>query len=225
MHTITFAPKLGILPFEQRQLWPALAPIKGLGFVLYGGTAIALRLGHRTSVDFDFFSAGEVDRDRLGDNLPFLQTAQVLQEQKNTFEVLTPSGVKVSFFGGLDFGRVGEPEISADGVLVAASLEDLMAAKVKVILQRNEAKDYQDIAAMARAGVRIEVGLAAAAQMFHPFPTQDCIKALTYFAGGDLKRLSGEDRQTLIAAASRIRSPLPVVAILPGLTPGAGLRG
>lgn len=35
-----------ILPAAQRQLWPLLAPMAGLGFVLYGGTAIALRLGH-----------------------------------------------------------------------------------------------------------------------------------------------------------------------------------
>jgi hypothetical protein len=34
-----------------------LPPAQRLGFVLYGGTAIALRLGHRSSVDFDFFTA------------------------------------------------------------------------------------------------------------------------------------------------------------------------
>jgi hypothetical protein len=34
-----------------------LGPARSLGFVLYGGAAIALRLGHRQSVDFDFFSS------------------------------------------------------------------------------------------------------------------------------------------------------------------------
>lgn len=47
---------LEILPKEQRALWKELKPLQGMGFVLYGGTAIALRLGHRVSIDFDFFS-------------------------------------------------------------------------------------------------------------------------------------------------------------------------
>jgi hypothetical protein len=46
-----------ILPPAQRLVWPDLAAAHRLGFVLYGGTAIALRLGHRSSVDFDFFTA------------------------------------------------------------------------------------------------------------------------------------------------------------------------
>jgi hypothetical protein len=49
-----FAAKLDILPAAQRRLWNDLDAIPP-GFVLYGGTALALRLGHRTSVDFDFF--------------------------------------------------------------------------------------------------------------------------------------------------------------------------
>lgn len=59
----TFTPRLNILPEAQRQLWPALDETDSLGFVLYGGTAIALRVGHRPSVDFDFFyrpSPGQV---------------------------------------------------------------------------------------------------------------------------------------------------------------------
>lgn len=35
--------------------------------------------------------------------------------------------VKISFFGGLSFGRVGEPELTLDEVMLVASLEDLMA--------------------------------------------------------------------------------------------------
>jgi hypothetical protein len=52
----TFAPRLDILPEPQRKLWPELAAVPRR-FVLYGGTAIVLRLGHRASVDFDFFSS------------------------------------------------------------------------------------------------------------------------------------------------------------------------
>lgn len=216
----TFKPKLGILPPSQIALWPDLKPIQSFGFVLYGGTAIALRLGHRPSVDFDFFNSADVDPSRLRAMLPFLQTSEVIQEHKNTFEVLTKSGVKISFFGGLNFGRVGEPEQTDDKVLVVASLDDLMATKAKVILQRTEAKDYQDIAAMVRAGVSMDLGLAAAERMYHPtFPVVHSLKAMTYFEGGDLKRLSIGDRTELIAAASKVKPPLPHVAVNPDLSP------
>ncbi len=50
-----FTPHLSILPVEQRDFWPRLGPTPK-HFVLYGGTALALRLEHRESVDFDFFS-------------------------------------------------------------------------------------------------------------------------------------------------------------------------
>jgi hypothetical protein len=50
-----FTPNLNILPEPQRRLWGELRDTPQ-AFVLYGGTALALRLGHRQSEDFDFFS-------------------------------------------------------------------------------------------------------------------------------------------------------------------------
>ena len=214
----TFAPKTAILPVAQQRLWSELAPLKALGYVLYGGTAIALRLGHRQSLDFDFFTSRPVSREGLRKSLSFLRDAEVTQDSGNTFEVLTASGVKVSFFGGLDFGRTGTPQETTDGVLLVASLTDLMATKLKVILQRSAAKDYQDIAAMVRDGVRVDVGLAAAEQMFKPtFPPSESLKAMVYFADGDLHRLSPADREVLRAAASGVRS-LPIVKLAADLT-------
>ena len=51
-----FEPRLDILPPAQRRLWNELGSTPP-DFVLYGGTALALRLGHRQSEDFDFFSS------------------------------------------------------------------------------------------------------------------------------------------------------------------------
>ncbi|MGH9485754.1 MAG: hypothetical protein ACRD1F_11925, partial [Terriglobales bacterium] len=79
-----FAPHLSILPPAQRRLWPALRDTAKLGCVLYDGTAIALRLGHRSSIDFDFFSGGTLDRPALAAALPFTRAATVLQDERNT---------------------------------------------------------------------------------------------------------------------------------------------
>ena len=45
-----FEPKTAILPQAQQEIWPLLAPAAALSFVLYGGTAVAVYLGHRISV-------------------------------------------------------------------------------------------------------------------------------------------------------------------------------
>lgn len=50
-----FAPRLDILPPSQRRLWDELKSTPR-SFILYGGTALALGLGHRASEDFDFFA-------------------------------------------------------------------------------------------------------------------------------------------------------------------------
>ena len=93
----------------------------------------------------------------------------VLQEQPHTLTVLVPAleaeghrapeqAVKLSFFGKLDFGRIDRPELTEDGVLNVASLDDLMATKLKVLLQRIEAKDYKDIAAWLKLVSLLHVG-------------------------------------------------------------------
>jgi len=78
-----FAPRLDTLPEVQRLSWPKLAPAAALRFVLYGETAVALRFGHRTSVDFDFFSDAALDRAALFEAMPFLKEAQVLQDRQD----------------------------------------------------------------------------------------------------------------------------------------------
>ena len=121
--------------------------------------------------------------------------------------------MKISFFGTLSFGRVGEPELTDDGIVQVASLDDLMATKVEVILQRIEAKDYQDIAAMISAGIGLAEGLASARALYGPaFQPSESLKALVYFEGGDLHRLTHEGRTLLIEAASSVRA-LPTVDI------------
>lgn len=216
----TFSPRLEILPESQLRLWPKLGPIADLGIALYGGTAIALRLGHRASVDFDFFTERSLDRSSLEERLPFLRTAQVLQETRDTLTVLAISDttdqrpVKLSFFGSITFGRVGEPEWTDDGIVQVASLEDLLATKVKVLLQRVEAKDYLDVAALLGNGVSLARGLAAARSLFGPaFQPSECLKALVYFEGGDLNSLSETTRHLLIRAASAV-GDLPSVPVV-----------
>ena len=66
------------------------------GFALAGGTAMALRYGHRISVDLDFFTLGSFDSQRLagslGESFPFVPAAMHENSLSGTI-----SGVKVDF--------------------------------------------------------------------------------------------------------------------------------
>ena len=201
-----FCPRLEILPEGQRSLWPTLAALAPLGWVLYGGTAIALRYGHRVSVDFDFFSAQPLHRQELALALPWLASAVVLQDQPETLTLLVPvapdNEVKVSFFVGMVIGRVSDPEISNDGVAQVASPLDLLATKLKVLLQRAERKDYLDVATLLQSGLSLADGLAAANALYgSSFPPEEALKALVYFADGDLPELQISIQRRLEAAA------------------------
>jgi len=208
-----FVPKTSILSASQKALWPELAPAARLGWVLYGGTAIALRIGHRRSVDFDFFTDRNLDKRALHRAIPILRGAEVLKEAPDTLivSVRAPKGthpVKLSFFGSLAFGRFGEPGKTRDGVLVVASLDDLMATKIKALFDRAELKDYQDLAALVENGVDTSRAIAIAREMFPGMNPQAALTAMTYHA--DVPKLGAKARRVLIEAATAVRS-LPEV--------------
>jgi hypothetical protein len=197
-----FDPKTEILPEAQQEIWPLLAPAPRLSFVLYGGTAVALYLGHRRSVDFDFFRSEPLDKKQLAASFEFIRDAQTIQEDENTLVVIAqmPSGpVKVSFFGGLAIGRINEPLQTTDSTLLVASIEDLLVTKLKAIIDRAEAKDYRDISAILSARVSLEKALGAFAKIYGKDPGLP-LKAVGYFKDGDLPSLPKADQDVLRAA-------------------------
>jgi predicted nucleotidyltransferase component of viral defense system len=223
----TIEPIFDILPSPQRALWADLNNVTANGFTLYGGTALALRLGHRSSVDFDFFSASPLDRAKLYSEVPILSTGQVVQDDGDTLTILVPSKaefVKISFFGSIGFGRVDSPAFTSDNILEIASLLDIFATKVKVILQRAEAKDYRDIVALLKVGQSLSRGLGAAKALYGlQFQPSESLKALTYFEDGDLTTVTKPDRNTLITAAANV-TDIDDVAIVSRDLSGAAVR-
>ena len=213
----SFEPRTEILPKAQQEIWPLLAPAPRLSLVLYGGTAIALHLGHRVSVDFDFFRTEPLNKKDIETSFTFVRNARTIQEDENTLVVIAPmqSGpVKVSFFGGLDIGSINEPLRTTDRTLLVASLEDLLATKLKAIMDRAEAKDYRDISAILSAGVSLETALGGFAKMYGKDPGLP-LRAMGFFKDGDLPSLPKSDQDFLRSARDRV-SEIPEIAVTPG---------
>ncbi len=183
-----FIPQLETLPEAQRVLWAELGDVPA-EFALYGGTAIALQLAHRESIDFDFFSGRSFNPVDLYQRVGFLDGSLVLQQEQNTLTCSVDRGqsVKVSFFGLPKLKRV-RPLLKAQANgLQVASLLDLAGMKAAVVQQRAEAKDYIDLDALMQHGVDLAHALAAAIAIYgSAFNPQITLKALSYFGDGDL---------------------------------------
>lgn len=182
---------------------------------------MALRLGHRQSEDFDFFSSKEFDPGSLLNSISYLDGARVDQRGDNTLSVMIMRGdrVKIAFFGSVHMDRIEDPDVIQSNGLQVASLLDLTATKLKTIQQRAEAKDYVDLAAALDAGVGLSKGLAAAKAIYGPvFNPIAALKALTYFQDGNLPSLPVHLCDQLRQAAMAIDlESLPSLLSRPGI--------
>lgn len=176
-----------------------IAPLAS-GFYLAGGTGLALRLGHRISIDLDLFSREnaleEGDRSALLEGLRAAGGLEI-EESKDGACHLRLEGTRVSLLrypypllGPLDSWRG----------LAVASVADIAAMKVAAIIGRGVKKDFIDLHEI-RARTDLETLLRAAARKYashHDFILQ-AARALVYFGDAEkdpmprmLKRISWE---------------------------------
>jgi hypothetical protein len=128
---------------EARKVLKVIAPVAAAqGFVLAGGTAVALHLGHRLSVDFDFFTTRSFRPDRLHQAINRLDLiTTVLQEEPGTL-TLSADEVKVSFFH-YPYAFLAAKSM-LHGVQVAG-LVDIASMKLMAVMQRGAKRDYVDL--------------------------------------------------------------------------------
>ena len=110
------------------------------GFALGGGTSLALRFGHRESVDLDFFTGREFSPEDLLGKLA-LDGATVINRAANSL-TLDVGGVKLDLLRHAY--RMLEPTERIDGVPLV-SLPDLAAMKLNAIANRGAKKDFYDV--------------------------------------------------------------------------------
>ncbi len=112
------------------------------GFHLGGGTSLALRLGHRRSVDIDLFSDHAFDAQPLAERFPEVHGMHEVETAVNTLRGVI-GGVRVDTLAHR-YPLLGEVE-RRDGIRFL-SLEDIAAMKLNAIVNRGSKKDFWDLA-------------------------------------------------------------------------------
>ncbi len=109
-------------------------------FALGGGTSLALRFGHRLSVDLDYFTTSEFQPQQLFETLG-LEAATILSVSKNTLS-LDAGGVKMDLLRHA-YAEIAPVDRIGGHRLVA--LPDLTAMKLNAIANRGSKKDFYDV--------------------------------------------------------------------------------
>jgi hypothetical protein len=186
-------------------------------FVLGGGGALAIYVGHRQTRDLDLFW---IDTERLGDRPRLVRhclesaglSVSVVQE--------TPGFVRFRVTDGssaVNLDLVADPTerleppviISVSGAdIQAESRRDLLANKLCALLSRSEIRDLADVEALVSSGLSLDEGIAQAPRKdggFSPLTLAwvlrsfdlPAVAAATNVPPDDLERLE-EFRQFLI---------------------------
>ncbi len=148
-------------------------------FYLAGGTALSLQLGHRTSVDLDFFSKSEIDIESLkevlsNNNLKY----HITNESLGTLDLVIDN-VKISFLE-YKYPLINDL-ISYNNIYLCSTL-DIACMKITAISSRGSKKDFYDIWAILKEYSITDIFDALRKKYTDvEYSTAHLLKSLTYF--------------------------------------------
>lgn len=133
---------LSIFDKKRTEFLKKLGFLEKFGFYLAGGTALALQIRHRTSLDFDFYTEKKFDVRKLREEFDSrFKKVQEIYIAEDTLG-LAVNSINISFFR-YPYPLIRPPE-RLESVSVA-SPEDIAAMKIIAISQRGKRRDFIDI--------------------------------------------------------------------------------
>jgi hypothetical protein len=157
--------------------------LRAQGYYLVGGSGLALQLGHRQSIDFDFFSQRKGLAEATQNWLQSF-TKVLIRDLDNDTLHAEVDGVKVSFISGYKYRTVA-PLIDAKGISIAG-LVDIGLMKLLALTHRATLRDYMDLAAILRKHLDLEKLLRAGRQKYgKSFNPMVFLRALVTFTDID----------------------------------------
>lgn len=133
---------LEVLGKKRKKLLSQLAFLKKFGFYLAGGTALALQLGHRTSLDFDFYTQRKFNNKELLSELEKKFKKVILIQKPEQTLIVKINEIEASFFH-YPYPLI-YPSVEVEGAPLA-SKEDIAAMKIIAISDRGTKRDFIDI--------------------------------------------------------------------------------
>lgn len=154
-------------------------------FYLAGGTALSLQIGHRRSVDFDFFSETDEVKEKRADEIIHSLNSfsiQVIERTLGNF-VLLVDDIRIGFFS---YGYpLIHPAVQFEKVALA-SIADIGLMKCDALVTRGSRKDFYDLFFIARSiqlADLLQLGSKKYPQ-FRDFPLL-VLESLTLFENAD----------------------------------------
>lgn len=176
---------INTLPASARQLLTRLGQEPLIrSFYLAGGSAVALYLGHRISVDLDFFThQDDYEVEPLTQRLRAIGRLNIQQQTRGTLIGLL-AGVRVSFFAYpyLLLAELAE----LDGIQIAHLL-DIALMKLIAITQRGTKRDFIDLYFICQHGYRLDELLPRVPEKYQivSYSSYHLLRALAYFADAE----------------------------------------
>lgn len=177
-----------ILARQQMRVLAQIGPwLTRRGFYLGGGTAVALHLGHRRSVDLDWFGPELPDPELLGTELREQGVALVTGQVAPGTLHGTVRGVQVSLL------RYRYPLLAGlrpwPGGVRIASRADLAAMKLLAAAQRGAKKDFVDIYALGKRACSLQKMLQWYQQKYATEDVAHLLFSLSFFRDAEKERL------------------------------------
>lgn len=172
---------------KQAEVFPKLKFLTERGFYLAGDTALALQIGHRTSVDLDFYTPKHFEAGGLYEEIEkiFGEASEKTLEEEDTLFCKVEE-IDLSFFW-YQHPLIKKPKEYRDVAL--AGLEDVAGMKLIAISRRPAKRDYIDIFFLLRI-FSVEEMFSFASKKYPNINLYYSMRALTYF--NDIKE---EDRR------------------------------
>ncbi len=175
---------LDCLSRGQIKVLKKLGFLKEYGFYLAGGTALALQLGHRRSMDLDLYTQKDFDYKKLRGELENkFEEAIFIQGSEGTL-IMKLDKVAVSFFYypySLIF-----PTIEFEDFPPIASMKDIAAMKLIAIADRGIKRDFYDIYFLLKE-FSLEEIFKWVKRKYPRFNIYPAVRGLTYFEDAERK--------------------------------------
>ena len=167
-----------ILSEKQKELLPLIRQFSR-EYYLAGGTAVALHIGHRRSIDFDLFKFSSVNHKKNIDKIAVSQLSYEVTWRDSGQMNVTVGDVKMTF---LEYPFLILPKKKFDNIIKIPDLIDLAAMKAYALGRRSKWKDYVDLYFILKDYYSISQISARASEIFEQLFSEKLFRTqLNYF--------------------------------------------